>query len=74
MSETHGFIQVVIDVKTNQILGCAILLIEAGEMSGTDQMAMIAGLPFTALPARPQKKRFGSRYHGSPHEPGRPAR
>lgn len=49
MSETRGFIKVVIDVKTNQILGCAILSIEAGEMLGTVQMAMIAGLPFTAL-------------------------
>ena len=49
MSETRGFIKVVIDVKTNQILGCAILSVEAGEMLGTVQMAMIAGLPFTAL-------------------------
>ena len=49
MSETRGFIKVVIDVKTNQILGAAILSIEAGEMLGTVQMAMIAGLPFTAL-------------------------
>ena len=49
MSETRGFIKVVIDVKTNQILGCAILSIEAGEMLGTVQTAMIAGLPFTAL-------------------------
>jgi pyruvate/2-oxoglutarate dehydrogenase complex dihydrolipoamide dehydrogenase (E3) component len=49
MSETRGFIKVVVEVKTNLILGCAILSIEAGEMLGTVQMAMIAGLPFTAL-------------------------
>jgi pyruvate/2-oxoglutarate dehydrogenase complex dihydrolipoamide dehydrogenase (E3) component len=49
MSETRGFIKMVIDAKTNQILGCAILSIEAGEVLGTVQMAMIAGLPFTAL-------------------------
>ena len=49
MSETRGFIKAVIDAKTNRILGCAILSIEAGEMLGTVQMAMIAGLPFTAL-------------------------
>ncbi len=49
MSETRGFIKVVIDLKTNHILGCAILSIEAGEMLGTVQMAMIAGLPFSAL-------------------------
>ena len=49
MSETRGFIKVVADAKTNLILGCAILSIEAGEMLGTVQMAMIAGLPLTAL-------------------------
>lgn len=49
MSETRGFIKAVIDAKTNRILGCAILSVEAGEMLGTVQMAMIARLPFTAL-------------------------
>jgi len=49
MSETRGFIKAVIDAKTNRILGCAILSIEAGEMLGIVQMAMIGGLPFTAL-------------------------
>jgi pyruvate/2-oxoglutarate dehydrogenase complex dihydrolipoamide dehydrogenase (E3) component len=49
MSETRGLIKVVIDVKTDQILGCSILSIEAGEMLGTVQMAMLGGLPFTAL-------------------------
>jgi probable pyridine nucleotide-disulfide oxidoreductase len=49
MSEMRGFTKAVIDAKTNRILGCAILSIEAGEMLGTVQMAMIAGLPFTAL-------------------------
>jgi pyruvate/2-oxoglutarate dehydrogenase complex dihydrolipoamide dehydrogenase (E3) component len=49
MSEMRGFIKAAIDAKTNRILGCAILSIEAGEMLGTVQMAMIAGLPFTAL-------------------------
>jgi pyruvate/2-oxoglutarate dehydrogenase complex dihydrolipoamide dehydrogenase (E3) component len=49
MSETRGFIKAVIDAKTNRILGCAILSVEAGEMLGAVQMAMIAGLPFSAL-------------------------
>jgi pyruvate/2-oxoglutarate dehydrogenase complex dihydrolipoamide dehydrogenase (E3) component len=49
MSEIRGFIKAVIDAKTNRILGCAILSIEAGEMLGTVQMAMIAGLLFTVL-------------------------
>ena len=49
MSETRGFIKAVVDAKTNRILGCTILSVEAGEMLGAVQMAMIAGLPFTAL-------------------------
>jgi probable pyridine nucleotide-disulfide oxidoreductase len=49
MSETRGFIKAVIDAKTNRILGCTIFSVEAGEMLGTVQMAMIADLPFTSL-------------------------
>jgi pyruvate/2-oxoglutarate dehydrogenase complex dihydrolipoamide dehydrogenase (E3) component len=49
MSETRGLIKVVIDAKTECILGCAILSTEAGEMLGAAQMTMIAGLPFTTL-------------------------
>jgi probable pyridine nucleotide-disulfide oxidoreductase len=49
MSETRGLIKAVVDAKTDRILGCAILSVEAGEMLGAVQMAMIAGLPFTAL-------------------------
>ena len=49
MSEARGFIKAIIDVKTNRILGCTILSVEAGEMLGAVQIVMIAGLPFTAL-------------------------
>jgi pyruvate/2-oxoglutarate dehydrogenase complex dihydrolipoamide dehydrogenase (E3) component len=49
MGETRGFIKAVVDAKTNRILGCTIFSVEAGEMLGTVEMAMIAGLPFTAL-------------------------
>ena len=48
-SEKRGLIKVVIDTKTNRVLGCTILSVEAGEMIAAAQMAMIAGLPFTAL-------------------------
>jgi probable pyridine nucleotide-disulfide oxidoreductase len=48
-SEKRGLIKVVIDSKTERILGCTILSVEAGEMLAAPQMAMIAGLPFTAL-------------------------
>jgi pyruvate/2-oxoglutarate dehydrogenase complex dihydrolipoamide dehydrogenase (E3) component len=44
-----GQMKAVIDAKNDRILGCSILASEAGEMLGTVQMAMIAGLPFTAL-------------------------
>ena len=49
MSETRGFIKTVMDAKTDRILGCTIFSVEAGEMLGTVQMAMIADLPFTSL-------------------------
>lgn len=49
MSESRGFIKAVIEAKTNRILGCTILSVEAGEMLGTIHLAMLAGLPYTAL-------------------------
>lgn len=49
MGETRGLIKAVVDAKTNRILGCSILSVEAGEMLGTVHMAMTAGLPYTAL-------------------------
>lgn len=49
MGETRGLIKAVVDAKTDRILGCTILSVEAGEMLGTVQIAMIAGLPFTVL-------------------------
>jgi pyruvate/2-oxoglutarate dehydrogenase complex dihydrolipoamide dehydrogenase (E3) component len=48
-SEPRGLIKVVIDTKTDHVLGCAILSVAAGEMVAAAQMAMIAGLPYTAL-------------------------
>jgi pyruvate/2-oxoglutarate dehydrogenase complex dihydrolipoamide dehydrogenase (E3) component len=48
-SESRGFIKIVIDTKTHRVLGCTLLLREAGEMIAAAQLAMIAGLPFTAL-------------------------
>jgi pyruvate/2-oxoglutarate dehydrogenase complex dihydrolipoamide dehydrogenase (E3) component len=48
-SETRGLIKIVIDQKTDHVLGCTILSVQAGEMIAAAQMTMIAGLPFTAL-------------------------
>jgi len=46
---TAGFMKAVVDAKTQRILGCTLLAAEAGEMISTVQMAMVAGLPCTAL-------------------------
>ena len=49
MSETRGFMKVVVDVKTKQILGCAVLGIEGGELMAMLEIAMMAHLPYTTL-------------------------
>jgi pyruvate/2-oxoglutarate dehydrogenase complex dihydrolipoamide dehydrogenase (E3) component len=49
MSETRGFMKAVVDVDTKQILGCAVLGIEGGELMAMFEIAMIAHLPYTAL-------------------------
>ena len=48
-SEIRGLIKFVIDTQTDRVLGCTILSVNAGEMIAAAQMAMIAGLPYTAL-------------------------
>ncbi len=47
--ETRGFLKAVVDAKTNQILGCAALSTEGGELMSMIQIAMMAKLPYTAL-------------------------
>jgi pyruvate/2-oxoglutarate dehydrogenase complex dihydrolipoamide dehydrogenase (E3) component len=49
LSETRGFMKALIDAKSDQILGFAVLGVDGGEIMGAVQIAMIAGLPFTAL-------------------------
>src|SRR5262249_28949418 len=49
MSETRGSMKVVIDAETNQILGCAILGVEGGEIMAMIQIAMMGRLPYTVL-------------------------
>jgi len=39
----------VVDAKTGRILGCAVLGIEGGELMAALQVAMMGGLPYTAL-------------------------
>ncbi len=47
--ESRGFMKVVIDAESEQILGCAILGIEGGEIMSALQLAMLGNLPYTTL-------------------------
>ena len=47
--ETRGFMKAVVDRGTGRILGAAILGIEGGEVAAVIQVAMMAGMPYTAL-------------------------
>jgi dihydrolipoamide dehydrogenase len=49
VSETRGLMKIVIDKKTEKILGCTILGIEGGEMMSMVQIAMMGNLKYTAL-------------------------
>jgi pyruvate/2-oxoglutarate dehydrogenase complex dihydrolipoamide dehydrogenase (E3) component len=49
VGETRGMMKVLVDPATDQILGCAILGIEGGEIMSMLQIAMIGHLPYTAL-------------------------
>jgi pyruvate/2-oxoglutarate dehydrogenase complex dihydrolipoamide dehydrogenase (E3) component len=39
----------VVDAETDRILGCAVLGIEGGEVMAMAEIAMLGGLPYTAL-------------------------
>jgi pyruvate/2-oxoglutarate dehydrogenase complex dihydrolipoamide dehydrogenase (E3) component len=47
--ETRGVMKVIVDAGTKQILGAAVLGMEGGELAGMVQLAMMGGLPYTAL-------------------------
>ncbi|MDQ2786913.1 MAG: mercuric reductase [Chloroflexota bacterium] len=47
--ETRGFMKAVVDAESGQILGCAILGVEGGEIMSVIQMAMMGHLPYTVL-------------------------
>lgn len=49
MDETRGFMKVVIDADTDQILGCAVLGVEGGEIMSVLQMAMMGKVPYTTI-------------------------
>jgi pyruvate/2-oxoglutarate dehydrogenase complex dihydrolipoamide dehydrogenase (E3) component len=47
--EPRGFIKADVDAESEQILGCAVLGIEGGEIMSMLQIAMMGKLPYTAL-------------------------
>ncbi len=49
LSETRGFMKALIDTKSDRILGFTVFGVGAGEIMASVQVAMIAGLPYTAL-------------------------
>jgi pyruvate/2-oxoglutarate dehydrogenase complex dihydrolipoamide dehydrogenase (E3) component len=49
VDESRGFMKAVVDADTGQILGCAVLGIEGGEIMAMLQMAMMGKLAYTVL-------------------------
>ncbi len=49
LSETRGFLKALVDVDNNRVLGLTAFAVDGGEIMGSVQTAMIAGLPYTAL-------------------------
>lgn len=49
MSETRGFMKAVVDADSGQILGCAVLGVEGGEVMSALQVAMMGHLPYGAI-------------------------
>ena len=49
VDETRGFMKVVVDAESEQILGAPILGIEGGELMSMLEIAMLGKLPYTVL-------------------------
>ncbi len=48
-AESRGFMKAVVDADTEQILGCAVLGLEGGEIMALLQMAMLGHIPYPIL-------------------------
>jgi len=48
-SETRGMMKAIVDGDSDQILGCAILGVEGGELMSMLEIAMLGHVPYTAL-------------------------
>ena len=49
LDEPRGFMKAVVDADTQQILGCAVLGVEGGEVAAMLQIAMMGEVPYTIL-------------------------
>lgn len=49
LSETRGFLKALVDLESDRILGFTALAIDGGEIMASVQIAMMGGLPYTAL-------------------------
>jgi len=49
MDETRGFMKAVVDAETGEILGCAVLGVEGGELMSMLSIAMMGKVPYTTL-------------------------
>ena len=49
VDEPRGLIKAVVDADSGQILGCAVLGLEGGEILALLQVAMLGRLPYTPL-------------------------
>ncbi len=49
VDETRGLMKAIVDARTNEILGAAILGVEGGETMSAVEIAMMGRLPYTAL-------------------------
>jgi pyruvate/2-oxoglutarate dehydrogenase complex dihydrolipoamide dehydrogenase (E3) component len=49
LGETRGLMKAVVDAETGQILGCAVLGVEGGEIMAMIQIAMLGKMPYTVL-------------------------
>jgi pyruvate/2-oxoglutarate dehydrogenase complex dihydrolipoamide dehydrogenase (E3) component len=49
LSETRGFLKALVDQNTDRILGFTAVAVDGGEIMASVQIAMMAGVPYTAL-------------------------
>jgi len=49
VDEARGFMKAVVDAGTGQLLGCAVLGLEGGELMAAMEVAIMGGVPYTVL-------------------------